>query len=83
MQKSKWLPKEALQIAVKRREVKGKGKKERYTHVSVESQRTARKDKEENDECKETDENNRMGKTKDLFKNLEIKREHFMQRWVQ
>ena len=83
MQKSKWLPKEALQIAVKRREVKGKGKKERYTHVSVESQRTARKDKKENDECKETEENNRMGKTKDLFKNLEIKREHFMQRWVQ
>ena len=61
---------EALQIAVKRREVKGKGEKERYTHLNAEFQRIARRDKKAflNDQYKETEENNRMGKTRDLFK---------------
>ena len=70
--KAKWLSEEALQIAVKRREVKGKGEKERYTHLNAEFQRTARRDKKAflSDECKETEENNRMGKTRDLFKKI-------------
>ena len=69
--KAKWLSKEALQIAVKRREVKGKGEKERYTHLSAEFQRIARKDKAFiSDQCKEIEENNRMGKTRDLFKKI-------------
>ena len=74
----------ALQIAVKRREVKGKGEKERYTHLDAEFQRIARKDKKAflSDQGKEIEENNRMGKTRDLFKKLEIPREHFMQRWA-
>jgi len=68
--KAKWLPEEALQIAVKRREVKSKGEKERYTHLNAEFQRIARRDKKAflNDQCKEIEENNRMGKTRDLFK---------------
>ena len=72
MQKSKWLPEEALQIAVKRREVKRKGEKERYKHLNAEFQRIARRDKKAflNDQCKETKENNRMGKTRDLFKKI-------------
>ena len=63
------LPEEALQIAVKRREVKSKGEKERYTHVNEEFQRIARRDKKafHSDQCKEIEENNRMGKTRDLF----------------
>ena len=63
---------EALQIAVKRREVKSKGQKERYTHLNAESQRIARTDKKPflNDQCKEREENNRMGKTRDLFKKI-------------
>ena len=63
---------EALQITVKRREVKGKGEKERYTHLNAEFQRTARRDKKAflSDECKEIEENNRMGKTRDLFKKI-------------
>ena len=63
---------EALQIAVKRREAKGKGKKERYTHLNAEFQRIARRDKKAffSDQCKETEENNRMGKTRDLFKKI-------------
>ena len=71
---------EALQIAVKRREAKSKGKKERYTHLNAEFQRIARKDKKViSDQCKEIEENNRMGLTRDLFKKkLEIPREHFM-----
>ena len=75
---------EALQIAVKRREVKGKGGKERYTHLNAEFRRIAKRDKKAflSDQCKEIEENNRMGKTRDLFKNLEIPREHFMQRWA-
>ena len=68
--KTKWLSEEALQIAVKRRELKGKGEKERYTHLNAEFQRTARRDKKAflRDQCKEIEENNRMGKTRDLFK---------------
>ena len=79
------MSKEALQIAVKRRKVKGKGEKERYTHLNAEFQRIARRDKKAflSDECKEIEENNRMGKTRDRLKNLEIPREHFMQRWAQ
>ena len=63
--KAKWLSEEALQIAVKRREVKSKGEKERYTHLNAELQRKARRDKKAflNDQCKEIEENNRMGKT--------------------
>ena len=67
--KAKWLFGEALQIAVKRREVKSKGEKERYTHLNAEFQRIARRDKAFlGDQCKEIEENNRMGKTRDLFK---------------
>ena len=63
MQKAKWLSKEALQMVVKRREVKGKGEKERYTHLNAEFQRIARRDKKTflSDQCKEIEENNRMG----------------------
>ena len=63
---------EALQIAVKRREVKGKGEKERYTHLNAEFQRIARRDKKAflSDQCKEIEENNRMGKTRYLFKKI-------------
>ena len=70
--KAKWLYEEALQIAVKRREVKAKGEKERYTHLKAEFQRTARGDKKAflSDQCKEIEENNRMGKTRDLFKRI-------------
>ena len=72
MQKAKWLSEEALQIAGKRREVKGKGEKERYTHLNAEVQRIARRDKKAflGDQCKEIEENNRMGKTRDLFKKI-------------
>ena len=71
MQKAKWLSEEALQIAVKRREVKSKGEKERYKHVSAEFQRIARRDKKAfSDQCKEIEENNRMGKGRDLFKKI-------------
>ena len=70
--KAKWLSEEALQIAVKRREAKGKGEKERYTHLNAEFQRIARRDKKAflSDQCKEIEENNRMGKTRDLFKKI-------------
>ena len=70
--------------AVKRREAKGKGEKERYKHLNAEFQRIARTDKKAflSDQCKEIEENNRMRKTIDLFKKLEIPREHFMQRWA-
>ena len=69
---AKWLSGEALQIAVKRREVKSKGEKERYKHPNAEFQRTARRDKKAflSDQCKEIEENNRMGKTRDLFKKI-------------
>ena len=69
--KANWLSEEALQIAVKRRETKGKGEKERYTHVNAEFQRIARRDKKAflSDQCKEIEENNTIGKTRDLLKN--------------
>ena len=68
---AKWLSDKALQIAEKR-EAKGKGEKERYTHLNAEFQRIARRDKKAffSDQCKETEENNRMGKTRDLFKKI-------------
>ena len=70
--KAKWLSEETLQIAEKRREAKGKGEKERYIHLNAEFQRIARRDKKVvlRDQCKETEENNRMGKTRDLFKKI-------------
>ena len=70
--KAKWLSEEALQIAVHRREVKGKGEKERYTHLNAEFQRLARRDKKAflSDQCKEIEENNRIGKTRELFKKM-------------
>ena len=76
---------EALQIAERRREAKDKGEKERYTHSNAEFQRIARRDKKAflSDQCKQIEENNRMGKTRDLAIKLEIPREHFMQRWAQ
>ena len=82
--KGKWLSQEALQIAEKRREVKGKGVKERYTQLNVEFQRIARRDKKAflSDQCKEIEENNRMGKTRDLFKKIRDTKETFMQRWA-
>ena len=72
MQKTKWLSEEALQIAVKRREVESKGEKERYTHLNAEFQRITRRDKKAflSDQCKEIEENNKMGKTRDLFKKI-------------
>ena len=70
--KAKWLSEEALQIAEKRQEAKGKGEKERYAHLNAEFQRLTRRDKKAflSDPCKETEENNRMGKTRDLFKKI-------------
>ena len=70
--KTRWLSEEALQITVKRREAKGKGEKERYTYLNAEFQRIARRDKKAflSDQCKEIEENNRMGKTRDLFKKI-------------
>ena len=72
MQKAKWLSEEALQISQKRREAKGKGEMERYTHLDAEVQRIARRDKKDylNDQYKEAEENNRMGKTRDLSKKI-------------
>ena len=82
--KAKWLSEEALQIAMKRRDAKSKGEKERYTHLNAEFQRIARNNKKAllSDQCRET-ENNRMGKTRDLFKKTRYTREHLMQRWAQ
>ena len=83
--KTKWLSEEALQIAVKRRETKGKGEKERYPHLNEEFQRIARRDKKPflSDQCKEIEKNNRMGKMRDLFKKIRDPREHFKQRWAE
>ena len=83
--KAKWLSEEALQIAVKRREVKSEGEKERYTHLNAEFQRIARKDRKAflSDQCKEIEENKRIGNTRDLFKKIRDTKEHFMQRWAQ
>ena len=77
----KWLSEEALQIAEKRREAKRKGKKERYSHLNAEFQRIARRDKRVflSDQYKQIEENNRMGKTRDVFKKIR----DFMQRWAQ
>ena len=76
MQKAKWLSGEALQIAVKRRDEKSKGEKERYKHLNAEFQRIARRNKKAffSDQCKETEEKNRMGKTRDLFKKIRYQR---------
>ena len=73
-----------LQIAVKRREVKGKGEKERYTHMNAEFQRIARRDKKTflGDQCREIEENNKMRKTRDLFKKIRDTKGTFMQRWA-
>ena len=70
---------------MKRREVKGKGEKERYIYLNAKLQRIERSDKKAflSDNCKEIEEKNRMGKTRDLFKKIEISREHFMQEWAQ
>ena len=78
--KAKWLSEEALQIAEKRRETKNKGEKERYTHLNAEFQRIARRDKKGyfNDQCKEREESNRMGKTRDHFKKIRDTRGTFM-----
>ena len=77
--KAKWLSGEALQIAVKRREVKSKGEKERYTHLNAEFQRIARRDNKAflSDQCKEIEENNRVEKTRDLFKKIRDTKETF------
>ena len=83
--KAKWLSEEALQIAEKRREAKDKGKRERYTKLNAEFQRTAKRDKKGflNEQCKEIEENNRRGKTRDLVKKTENIKGTFIQRWVQ
>ena len=75
---------EALQIAEKRREVKGKGDKERYTHLNAEFQRIARRDKKAflSDHCREIEENNRMGKTRDLFNKIKDSKGILLQRWA-
>ena len=82
--KAQWLPEEALQTAVKRREAKGQQEKERYTHLNAEFQRIAREKKAFlSDQCKGIEENNRMGKTRHLFKKIRDTKEHFMQIWAQ
>ena len=83
--KAKWLSEEGLKIAEKRRDVKGKGEKERYTHLNAESQRIARRDKKAffGDQCKEIEVNNRMGKTRDLFKKIRDTNRTFHARWAQ
>ena len=84
MQKAKWLSGEALQIAMKRREAKSKGEKERYSDLNAEFQRIARRDKKAflSSQCKEIEENNRMRRPEISSRKLEIPREHFMQRWA-
>ena len=83
--KAKWLSEEALQIAVKRREAKSKGEKERYSHLNAEVQRIARRDKKAflSDQCKEIEENKRKGKTRDLFKKIRDIKGTFHERWAQ
>ena len=82
--KAKWLSEEALQKAGKRREVKSKGEKERYTHLNAEFQRIARRGKKAflSDKCKEIKENNRMGRLEISSRKLQIPKEHFLQRWA-
>ena len=83
--KAKWLSGEALQIAVKRREAKSIGEREIYTHLNAEFQKLARRDKKAflSDQCKEMEENNKMGKTRDLFNKIRDTGEHVLQRWAQ
>ena len=83
--KAKWLSEEALQIAVKRSEVKSKGEKGRYSHLNAEFQRIARSDKKAliSDQCKEIEKNNRMGKTRGLFKKIRNTKGTFHAKWVQ
>ena len=83
--KAKWLSEEALQRAEKKREVKGKRKRERYIQLNAEFQRTARRDKKAflREQCKEIQENNRMERLEIFSRKLEIPREHFRQRWAQ
>ena len=85
MQKGKWLSEEALQIAEKRREAKGKGEKERYTHLNAAFQRIARRDNKAflSEQCKQIEENNRMEKTRDLFKKIEDTKGTFHVKWAQ
>ena len=85
MRKAKWLSEEALQIAVKRREAKSKGEKERYKHLNAGFQRIARRGKKAflSIQCKEIKENNRTERPEMSSRKLEIPREHFMQRWAQ
>ena len=82
--KAKWLSEEALQIAEERREAKGKEEQERYTHLNAELQRIAKRDKKVflSDQCKETEESNRMGKTRDLFKKIRDTKGTFHERWA-
>ena len=83
--KAKWLSEEALQTAVKRREVKSKEEKEKYTHLNAEFQRIARRDKKAfiRNQCKEIEESNRMERQEISSRKLDIPREHFRQRWAQ
>ena len=83
--KAKWLSEEALQIAEQRREAKGKGEKERYKHLNVECQRIARRDMNTffSNQCKEIEENNRMGKTRNLFKKIRDTKGTFHAKWAQ
>ena len=83
--KAKWLSGEALKIAVKRREAKSKEEKERYSHLNAEFQRIARREKKAflSNQCKEIEENNRMGKTRDFFKKIRDTKETFHARWAQ
>ena len=85
MQKPKMAVWEGLTNSREKREAKGKGEKERYTHLNVEFQRVARRDKKAflNDQCKAIEENNKMGKIEICSRKLEIARKHFMQRWAQ
>ena len=82
--KAKWLSEEALQIAMKRREAKSKGEKGRYIHLNAEFQRIVSRDKKAflSDQCKEIEENNRMGKIEISSRKLETPRENFMYRWA-
>ena len=82
--KAKWLSEATLQIAEERREAKDKGEMEGYSHLNAVFQRTARRGKKAflSDQCKEIEENKRMGKTRDLFKKIRVPRQHFMQRWA-
>ena len=82
--KAKWLSEEALQIAMRRKEAKGKEERQRYTYLNAEFQRIARRDKPFlNDQCKEIEENDRIGKTRISSRKLDKPKEYFMQRWAQ